>query len=92
MDNATLILSSHPSVVIAVLAGQAAIKAVKRQLQAKGLKPHCVERKIIYAAVDEYVTLHRQELIEEAAETVCKVPELRTLYEREQRDRRRNRR
>jgi hypothetical protein len=91
MDEATPILPLQPSRVIAVLARQAAIKAVKRQLQAQGLKPHCIDRKVIYARVDEYIAEHRQALLAQTWARVCSAPELRELYDREQRHRRRNR-
>ena len=77
------------SAVIMTLARLAAIKAAKRDLQAQGIKTAHVERRIITDAAHVYLTQHR-ELIAEAAETVRKVPQLRTLYEREMRQRRRN--
>jgi hypothetical protein len=41
---------------VAVLAGQAAIKAVKRRLQAQGIKPYSLCVKEIRALADEYLT------------------------------------
>jgi len=46
-----------------------AIKAVKRQYQAQGLKPHHVAHREIVAAANEYLREHR-ELIPEAADVV----------------------
>jgi len=76
---------------IITLAKLAAIKAVKRDIQAQGGKPAYIERQIMVAAANTYLREH-PELIEEAAETVRKVPQLRTLAEREERQRRRNQR
>jgi hypothetical protein len=44
-----------------------AIKAVKRQMQAQGLKISYVEMRIITAAANDYLRDHRDELLEEAA-------------------------
>jgi hypothetical protein len=79
------------SATLTTLATQAAVKAVKRELQSRGLKVVHIERAIIVAAADRYLKQH-PELLEQAAETVPKVPQLRTLYEREMRRRRRNQR
>jgi hypothetical protein len=68
-----------------------AIKAVEQDIRAQGLRVMSVERRVILAAADAYLREH-PELIEEAADTVRKVPELRTLAEREERQRRRNQR
>jgi 7-keto-8-aminopelargonate synthetase-like enzyme len=59
------------SAVIMILAQQAAIKAVKREFQAQGLKPTHIEHKTIVAAANDYLRDH-PELIEQAAETVRK--------------------
>jgi hypothetical protein len=72
------------SVTIDAVAKLAAIKAVKREMQAEGLKLAYIERHTIVAAANIYLREH-PELIEQAAETVRKVPQLRTLYEREMR-------
>jgi len=79
------------SLVIAVLARQAARKAVKRQLQAEGRKVSQMAAKEITALAEAYLRNH-PEMIAPTAETVRKVPQLRTLAEREERQRRRNRR
>jgi hypothetical protein len=54
---------------IVTLARQQAIKAVKRQYQAKGLKVHHFARRDIVMAANEYLREHR-ELIAEAAVVV----------------------
>ena len=74
------------SAVIMILAQQAAIKAVKREFQAQGLKPTHIEHKTIVAAANDYLRDH-PELIEQAAETVRKVRH----SEREERRRKGNR-
>jgi hypothetical protein len=74
-----------------VLARQAAMRAVKRKLVASGLKVRQFEQKAIVSAAEDYLSDH-PELIEQAAETVRSHPKIRTLAEREARDRRRNRR
>jgi hypothetical protein len=74
-----------------ILARRSAIKAVERDIRAQGLRVTSVERRFILAAANSYLSEH-PELIEEAAETVRKVPQLRTLAEREERQRRRNQR
>ena len=87
MAEATQIIGQQRSAVIATLARQAAIKAVKGQLQAQGLKLHHFAQRTIVAAADEYLAEHRQALVEEAAEKVRTSPALRALYDREQRRR-----
>jgi hypothetical protein len=69
---------------IITLAKRSAIKAIERGVQAQGGKPAAMPRRIILAAASAYLREH-PELIEEAAETVRKVPQLRTLAEREER-------
>ena len=77
--------------VIMTVARQAAIKAIKQSIQAQGGKPVHIERQIIVSAANNYLRDH-PELIEQAAETVRKVPEFRTLAEREERRHKGNRR
>ena len=79
------------SAVVMTVAKLAAIKAIKCEMQAHGLKPAHIERSIIVSAASIYLNDHPQ-LIEQAAETVRKVPQLRTLAEREERRRKGNRR
>jgi hypothetical protein len=76
---------------IVTVARLMAIKAIKRNMQAQGLKLAHVEQHMIVSAARKYLDEH-PELIAEAAETVRKVPQLRTLAEREERRRKRNRR
>jgi hypothetical protein len=59
--------------------------AVKRQMQAAGLKIHCVEMRKITAAANAYVQEHREELIEEAAAKIATWPGLRKLADRKPR-------
>jgi hypothetical protein len=76
---------------IMTIARLAAIKAVKRNMQAQGLKVAHIERHVIISAANIYLNDH-PELIKESAETVRKVPQLRTLAEREERRRKGNQR
>jgi hypothetical protein len=71
---------------VMALARLTAIKAIKQNLQAQGLKLAHVERQMIVSTAHKYLDEH-PELIAEAAETVRKVPQLRTLAEREERRR-----
>ena len=77
--------------VVMTVARLAAINAVKRNMQAEGLKVAHVERRIIVSVARDYLCDH-PELIEQATETVREVPQLRTLAEREERRRKGNRR
>lgn len=54
------------------LARQAAIKAVKRQFQARGLRPHHMSHREIVLAAHAYLANHRAELIAEATQTVLR--------------------
>lgn len=89
-----MVLLSQPygnrSAVVCTLARQKAIQAIKRQFQAQGLRVAQFSARDIHIKADAYFTAHRQALIEEALETVRKSPQLRTLYEKEQRRLRRN--
>ncbi len=69
--------------------GGAAIKAVKRQLQAQGRKIAYMSQRGIVASADEYLAQHRHALLAETWQRVCSAPELRELYERGQRKRQR---
>jgi uroporphyrinogen-III synthase len=60
--------------VIMTLARQAAIKAVKRRLQAQGLKPQHIPAKEIRALAEEYLQQHRARLMAEAAELIATSP------------------
>ena len=79
------------SATVMTVARLIAIKAIKRNMQAQGLKLAHVERQIIVSAANTYLCNH-PELIQGAAETVRKGPQLRTLAEREERRRKGNQR
>ena len=68
-----------------------AIKAIKRSMQAQGLKLAHIERQIIVSAAGKYLDEHPA-LLERAAETVQSHPKLRTLAKREERQRKGNQR
>jgi hypothetical protein len=89
MDEAIQSIAPQPSFVIVTLARQAAIKAVKRQLRAQGLKPQYMAKREIVGLAEEYLAHHRQALLAQTWERVCSAPELRELYDREQRKRQR---
>jgi hypothetical protein len=94
MGSATITLAKHR-----------AIKATKADLKGRGLKPTHLPHRDIVVLADQYLAQHRAELVAEAraivdrwlAEgrfgraSVRKVPELRTLAERNGVDHRRNR-
>ena len=65
-----------------------AFNIVKLKLIAEGVKPASMPRSTITAAANDYLRQH-PELIEEAAESVRNYSGLRTLAEREARERRR---
>lgn len=79
----------NASAAIAVLAREAARKAVKRQLQAQGIKLARFTGREISRMAEAYLDDH-PELIAEAAETVRKSPHFRTLVQREERRRKGN--
>jgi hypothetical protein len=88
MATQTLSLSmpvGNRSAVLCTLARQKAIQAIKRQLQAGGIKLNTITARDIHIRADAYLEVHRKELIEQATEMVSKSQELRKLYEREQR-------
>jgi len=89
MQEAIQPLPPQFSAVIVTLARQAAIKAVKRQLQAQGLKPQYMAKREIVGLAEEYLLEHRQVLLAQTWQRVCSAPELRELYDREQRKRQR---
>lgn len=77
------------SATVMTMARLIAIKAVKRNMQAQGLKLAHVERLIIVSAAAKYLDEHPA-LLDRAAETVQSHPKLRTLAEREARRRKGN--
>jgi len=89
MDEAIGILPPHPSAVIVTLARQAAIKAVKEQLRRQGLKPGYLAKREIVGLAEDYLAQHRHALLAQTWQRVCSAPELRELYDREQRKRQR---
>ena len=59
---------------VAVLARQAAIKAVKRQLQAQGIKPYSLSIREIRALADDYLAEHRERLVADAKQIIATSP------------------
>jgi hypothetical protein len=86
MDQATPTL---PHIII--WARQLAKREIKARWRAEGLKPWDIEARELAKAAKAYLSEH-PELIEQAAETVRSHPKLRTLIEREQRQRKVNQR
>jgi hypothetical protein len=78
--------SLSPSFVIGILAKREAIKAVKADLQARGVRLSYASPRDIRIVADQYLAQHRAEIVAQVMETVRKAPELRTLYEKEQRE------
>ena len=73
-----------PSAVLAILALRQARQEVKRELKARGEKVALTPRHLTLLA-EQYLADHRAELIAQAHAWVMANPELRALYEREQR-------
>jgi hypothetical protein len=71
------------SAVLYILARRAAIKAIKQQLQAQGVRLSYISARDIRAFANAYLAEHRQVLIEEAMAIVSESPELLKLYKRE---------
>jgi hypothetical protein len=65
-----------------------AVKAIKRQMIAAGLKPTHIEMRRIVAETNSYFADHREELLTEATEFIARVPGLRKMSEKEERRRR----
>jgi hypothetical protein len=89
MNEASGILPPQPSAVIFTLAKQAAIKAVKRQLQAEGRKLSSMSQSDISALANEHLAQHRDALLAHTWQYIQSAPALRELYDREQRKRQR---
>ena len=68
--------------VVAVLAAQAARKAVKRQIAAQGRKPQWMPAAEIGAMAEEWLRSHPQ-LFAETVQRVQASPELRLLLDKE---------
>ena len=59
------------------------MKAVKQRMQDQGLKPVHVKHAVLLIVADAYLDLHRDELLEEAAERIAAWPDLRKMAEQE---------
>ena len=73
MVEATISLSPDLWAVMA-LARLSATNAVKRQLQAQGVKLHYISAKEMRELVDTYLAQHRADLIAQAAEIIATSP------------------
>jgi hypothetical protein len=87
MDEATP--SIPRSAVILTLAKREAVKAVKRQLHAEGRRLSSMSQSDISALANEHLAQHRDALLAQTWRYICSAPELRELYDREQRQRQR---
>ena len=76
--------------LISVLARSSARKVVEERLRSEGVRVSTTPIRIIMEKADAYLRDH-PELVQQAIETVRKVPQFRTLAEREARDRARKR-
>src|SRR5262249_48082205 len=82
-------LINYPA-LIAVLARSSARKAVEQRMRSEGVRLSTTPLRIINEEATQYLKDH-PELVQQAIETVRKVPQFRTLAEREARDRARKR-
>ena len=80
----------RPITTIVGVARLAARKAVKQQMKDAGLKPVHIQHAVIVTAANAYLDQHREELLEEAAETIDRWPPLRKMAEQEAKRRRRS--
>jgi hypothetical protein len=71
------------SAIVATLAKQSAIKAIKEEIRAKGGKVSELSR-VIEALADAYSAAHRDELAAQAKITITNCSELRKMYAQEQ--------
>ena len=55
---------------VRVLAIREAIKTLKQRMRAQGLKVHYIPHNVIVAAADDYLAVHRSELVTEATKIV----------------------
>jgi hypothetical protein len=94
MDEATQTLSSPPpranpplapSAVITTAAMYRARQQIKSQLKARGEKVALLPARHLTLLAEQYLADHRAELIAQAWAWIMASPELRALYEREQR-------
>jgi hypothetical protein len=79
----------RPITTIIGIARLAAIKAIKQQYRAQGLRPVHIKHAVIVAAANAYLDRHWDELLDEAADRIASWPPLRQLAEQEARRRRR---
>jgi len=70
-----------PNPIIITMARRLAVKAIERELRAKGEKVAYIERAVINAAARKYFDEHR-ELIAEAERVVRKHPALQKMADR----------
>jgi hypothetical protein len=82
-------LFNYPA-LISVLARSSARRAVEERLRNEGVRVSLTPIRILIQEADAYLRDH-PELVQRAIETVRNVPQLRTLAEREARDRSRKR-
>jgi hypothetical protein len=82
-------LFNYPT-LIAVLARSSARRKVEERMRSEGVRLSVTPLRIIIEEARAYLRDH-PELVQQAIETVRKVPQLRTLAEREARDRARKR-
>jgi len=79
MVEATPTIHPQPSAVIGTLARQEALKAVKKEVRAKGLKVSHFAARELNMMADNHLAQHRAKLIAETWERVRKSPELKVL-------------
>jgi hypothetical protein len=65
------------------------MKAVKQRMRDQGLKPVHVKHAVLLIVANAYLDLHRDELLEEAAERIASWPPFQKLAEQEAKRRRR---
>src|SRR5260370_18333328 len=87
LERATTVMS-YPAAIM-TLARFVPVKAIKRSIRDQGGKLAHIEHRVIVSVANDYL-LGDPKLMEEAAETVRKVPQLRKLAEQEERQRRAN--
>jgi hypothetical protein len=76
----------RPSAVINTLAKQSALNAIKARLRAQGIGPNHFTLRELSAQARDYLDQHCAELFAETWERVKRSPELRELYDKDQRN------
>jgi hypothetical protein len=71
---ATEVAMSRHRWAVNTLARQSAIKAIKRQFQAQGVRLSEVPTKVIHILADAYLDVHREQLVAEAEKTIATWP------------------